>query len=74
MKVILTRLSGDDASWYRMNRTFLTELRKQFLQWRSLSRAKMLEYVERSHRLFEAEEEMELATDGAPTDTDQNRI
>ena len=52
VKVILTRLSGDDASWYRMNRTFLTELRKQFLQWRSLSRAKMLEYVEQSRQLF----------------------
>jgi hypothetical protein len=57
VKVILTRLSGDDASWYRMNRTFLTELRKQFLQWRSLSPAKMLEYVEESRRLFAAEPE-----------------
>jgi len=56
VKVILTRLSGDDASWYRMNRTFLTELRKQFLQWRSLSRAKMLQYVEQSRRLFERDE------------------
>ena len=36
--VVLQRLSGDDRSWHRMNKTFLTELRKQFLQWRSPSR------------------------------------
>jgi hypothetical protein len=59
VKVILTRLSGDDASWHRMNRTFLTELRKQFLQWRSLSRAKMLEYVEQSRQLFEQDAPLE---------------
>ena len=35
-----------------MNRTFLTELRKQFLQWRSLAPARMIEYVEQSRRLF----------------------
>jgi hypothetical protein len=53
VQVVLTRLSGDDGSWYRMNRTFLTELRRQFLQWRSLSPQMMLEYVEMSRRLFE---------------------
>src|SRR5439155_14219268 len=52
VQVKLDRLSGDDGSWYRMNRTFLTELRKQFLQWRSLSPQKMLSYVEESRRLF----------------------
>ena len=53
VQVILERLSGDDTSWYRMNRAFLTELRKQFLQWRSLTPQRMLEYVEESRRLFE---------------------
>src|SRR5690606_21493924 len=52
VQVVLQRLSGDDGSWYRMNRTFLTELRKQFLQWRSLSPQRMLEYVEERKRLF----------------------
>ena len=33
-------------------RTFLTELRKQFLQWRSLSPQRMLEYVSESKQLF----------------------
>jgi len=52
VKVVLTRLSGDDRNWYRMNRTFLTELRKEFLQWRSLTPKHMLQYVERSRQLF----------------------
>ena len=52
VQVILQRLSGDDSSWYRMNRTFLTELRKQFLQWRSLTPQRMYEYVQESHQLF----------------------
>ena len=52
VQVVLERLSGDDGSWWRMNRSFLTELRKQFLQWRSLSPQRMKEYVEQSHDLF----------------------
>ncbi len=52
VQVVLSRVSGDDASWYRMNRSFLTELRRQFLQWRSLSPERMVEYIEMSRRLF----------------------
>ncbi len=52
VQVVLQRLSGNSGSWYRMNRRFLTELRKQFLQWRSLSPQRMLEYVDASHKLF----------------------
>jgi hypothetical protein len=52
VEVHLKRLSGDDGSWYRLNRTFLTELRKQFLQWRSLAPARMVEYVNESKELF----------------------
>jgi ABC-type lipoprotein release transport system permease subunit len=55
VQVELSRLSGDDHSWYRMNRSFLTELRRQFLQWRSLSPERMVEYIEMSKRLFETE-------------------
>jgi hypothetical protein len=53
VQVVLQRLSGDDGSWYRMNRTFLTELRRQFLQWRSLTPTRMKEYVAESKKLFE---------------------
>ena len=52
VQVVLERLSGDDGSWYRMNRSFLTELRKQFLQWRSLTPQRMVEYVKQSQALF----------------------
>ena len=62
VRVVLERLSGDDGSWWRMNRTFLTELRKEFLQWRSLSPQRMREYVEESHRLFETAPEEVAAT------------
>jgi len=63
VRVVLERLSGDDGSWWRMNRTFLTELRKEFLQWRSLSPQRMQEYVAQSHRLFEQGPEEVAATD-----------
>src|SRR4029079_8669023 len=54
VQVILKRLSGDDGSWYRMNRTFLTELRKQFLQWRSLSPAPVTDEGEAQRQLIHA--------------------
>jgi hypothetical protein len=60
VQVVLSRLSGDDRSWYRMNRTFLTELRRQFLQWRSLSPERMVEYIEISRRLFDIGNSEEL--------------
>ena len=52
VRVLLRRLSGDDRSWYRMNRTFMKELRKQFLEWRSLTSERIRGYVEESGRLF----------------------
>jgi hypothetical protein len=52
VRVILQRRSGDGRNWHRMNRTFLTEVRKQLLQWRSLTPEKMREYIDRSRELF----------------------
>ena len=34
--IALRREAGPHAAWVRSNRHFLTELRKQFLLWRSL--------------------------------------
>jgi hypothetical protein len=62
VEVLLKRLSGDDGSWYRMNRTFLTELRQQFLQWRTLTPQRMMQYVEESRRLFAKVDEPAPAT------------
>ncbi|HEV7300123.1 MAG TPA: FtsX-like permease family protein [Tepidisphaeraceae bacterium] len=64
VQVLLQRLSGDDGSWYRMNRTFLTELRKQFLAWRSLSPQRMLDFVEESKVLFAQTPERVVTTAG----------
>ena len=50
--VALTRVSGDDDSWHRMNRTFLTQLRQQFLAWRSLSPQRMMDYIEQSKTMY----------------------
>jgi len=52
VEVTLKRISGDNDSWWRMNRRFLTELRKEFLQWRSLPSERMLHYVRESKKLF----------------------
>ena len=65
VQVVLQRLSGDDGNWYRMNRTFLTELRRQFLQWRSLTPQHMLQYVEESGRLFARKQSL-VTLPGAP--------
>ena len=52
VRVQLIRLSGDDASWHRMNRTFLTQVRQQFLLWRSLSPGVVARYVAESRALL----------------------
>jgi hypothetical protein len=44
------RLSGEPKNWRRLNMRFLTEMRRQFLFWRSLSQARMNEYRQRSSR------------------------
>jgi hypothetical protein len=46
----LQRLSGEPKNWRRLNMRFLTEMRRQFLFWRSLSQARMDEYRHRSSR------------------------
>ena len=47
-----------------MNRPFLTELRRQFLQWRSLSPQRMREHIERSKGLFDRPLPAELPVAG----------
>ncbi len=68
VQVVLQRLSGGDKDWYRMNRAFLTSLRKQFLQWRSLSPQKMLQYVEESRKLFRSAPPAPIVTTAATED------
>ena len=41
----IERLSGDGAAWIRGNRTFINDLRKQFLIWRALQPAERASYA-----------------------------
>ena len=50
--VELTREAGNPATWRRLNRPFLIDIRKQFLLWRNLPQALMHQYTDRSEKLF----------------------
>ncbi len=52
--VQLTREAGNPATWRRLNRPFLTEIRRQFLLWRALDAERVAYYVEASTSLFNA--------------------
>jgi len=52
--VELMREAGNPGTWRRLNRPFLTEVRKQFLLWRSLDNERVEAYIRRSEELFEA--------------------
>ena len=51
----LERISGAVASWTRMNRNFLSVLRKRFLVWRTLPQALRDDYRERSQAVLSGE-------------------
>ena len=45
MQLRLERRSGEIAAWKRVNREFMTELRKQLLVWRTVKPAMQHEYI-----------------------------
>ncbi|MEE2659879.1 MAG: FtsX-like permease family protein [Candidatus Latescibacterota bacterium] len=49
------RVSGDVASWRRLNTTFLNVLRKRFLVWRTVSDEVRQEYLDEGAQLVQAE-------------------
>ncbi|MBI2503222.1 MAG: FtsX-like permease family protein [Candidatus Latescibacteria bacterium] len=49
----LRRISGDVASWRRLNSGFLNVLRKRFLVWRTIDPATRAEYLEEGRRMVE---------------------
>ena len=53
VEVILQRLSGDVASWRRINRGFLNVLRKRFLVWRTVSPEEKVDYREQGQSILE---------------------
>jgi len=53
--ITLDLLSGDLATWARVSRTFLDDLRKQFLMWRSLSDSDREVYVAQLDQWLESQ-------------------
>ena len=49
-RMLLARLSGEPASWERMNHRFLGNIRKQFLIWRLFSAEERAYYLEEAKR------------------------
>jgi hypothetical protein len=48
----LTREAGNPATWHRLNRPFLIDIRKQFLLWRNIEGDMLKKYLERSEQMF----------------------
>jgi len=46
LRMVMRRLSGDEASWISVNRTFINGMRKQFLIWRTLRVADRERYTQ----------------------------
>lgn len=55
VRIQITREAGNPGTWYRLNRPFLTEVRKQFLLWRTVSPELMQTYMKRSDELFSSD-------------------
>ncbi len=55
IEVIINRLSGDVASWKRINRGFLNVLRKRFLVWRTIPPELKHQYAEEGQQVLQAE-------------------
>ena len=53
IQVLIHRLSGEVSSWTRLNAGFLTEIRKQFLIWRTVPESVKAEYIEEGRRLVQ---------------------
>ena len=54
MTLTIDRLSGDAASWRRVNQGFMNALRKQFLIWRTVDPANRAQYTEKGRVLLSA--------------------
>ncbi len=52
VEVAINRLSGDVASWKRINRGFLNVLRKRFLVWRTVPAGQKQQYAEEGQQVL----------------------
>ena len=54
IELTIHRLSGEDASWRRVNQRFMNAIRKQFLIWRTVSPEAKEAYREEGRRMLGA--------------------
>ncbi|UCF92472.1 MAG: M28 family peptidase [Desulfobacterales bacterium] len=69
IRVRLIRESGEANAWHRINKTFLHQIRRQLLVWRSFDLASKAHY---EHLLAEAEQELGASSDQKETKDDTN--
>jgi hypothetical protein len=62
VEVTLRRVSGDVASWRRINRGFLNVLRKRFLVWRTIGMAEKQGYDAQGRAILAASREARVAS------------
>ena len=56
VRLTILREAGNPGTWFRLNRPFLVEIRKQFLLWRSVRTEQIEDYMTRSRTMFEQAE------------------
>ena len=49
----MRRLSGEDASWRRVNQRFMNVIRKQFLIWRTVDTEAKESYLQQGSEILE---------------------
>ena len=52
IEIELLRGSGQTSSWINLNKTFLSDLRRQLLGWRNLKTQRVLEYIAEGGKLL----------------------
>ena len=55
IKLLLTRGSGQQRSWWKLNKTFISDLRRQLLGWRKLRPERAMEYITEGDKLLETQ-------------------
>lgn len=57
IRITLKQQAGQERSWWRLNKVFLSDLRRQFLGWRNIKPERALAYIEQGTSEFK---EMEV--------------
>lgn len=53
IRIKIARQSGQERTWWRLNKVFLSDLRRQLLGWRKIPTQKIIEYIEKAQKVFE---------------------